>query len=316
MTIWRYLLHGVPIASEIELPESEHILNALVPSPTLRILAEPATGSITPELPSDVRTVFCVPVGKKIITIGGVDASGRWMLRWSGVLEVRLDPMATTMIARPDPDADPAFLPILLGASALAFALTVRQHLVLHASCVAINGAAVAVVADSGGGKSTLSALLCAAGASFVSDDVLRVDLTPDPVIHRGSREMRLRLGSAEVAELLARFPQRTTADERMAVRVDSTNEATLPLRRIVLPVLHPTLEAAYSEPVPPTEALFLLLSKLRVPGVLDGKFHESQFTQLADLVGRVEVVRLHLPWTRPFTAEIAATYVEAITRV
>ena len=46
----------------------------------------------------------------------------------------------------------------------------------LHASAVVLDGAAVAFTAPSGTGKSTLAAHLVAAGASFLTDDVLALD--------------------------------------------------------------------------------------------------------------------------------------------
>jgi hypothetical protein len=50
-----------------------------------------------------------------------------------------------------------------------------RSDLALHASCVAIDGKAVAIVGPSGQGKSTLAAVLAARGATLLTDDVCRI---------------------------------------------------------------------------------------------------------------------------------------------
>jgi hypothetical protein len=334
VTLHHYLLHGLPIASEIPLPELE-----LFPPPKreakddtvrLNILRAPIEGPVPEGLPEGMRIVAKSTYENRVRWCAAQSLTGDWIVRWSGVVEIRMNREATRAIVVADPSADPGLITVLLGASTLAFALTVRKHLVLHASCVSIDGSAIAIVADSGGGKSTLSALLCAAGASFVTDDVLRIDLPSassgdwvagrtEPkrslsTAHRGSRELRLRPTAPEVGDLLAQFAQRSTADERTAIQVPQYGHATIPLGRIVLPILHPELDAVAAERLKPTEALLSLLNKLRVPDVIDAEFHESQFVQLAELVSNVEVYRLHLPWTRPFTQEVAKTYIEAIT--
>lgn len=61
--------------------------------------------------------------------------------------------------------------------SLLAIVLFQRKMLVLHASSVRIDGAAVAFLGASGAGKSLIAGALCARGHSLVTDDVARVQL-------------------------------------------------------------------------------------------------------------------------------------------
>ena len=51
------------------------------------------------------------------------------------------------------------------------------SHIVLHASCVAVGGAALLICGPSGGGKSALALQLMALGADLVADD--RTVITP-----------------------------------------------------------------------------------------------------------------------------------------
>ena len=64
----------------------------------------------------------------------------------------------------------------LFFAQTLPLAAALQGLEVLHASAVVLDGAAVAFTAPSGIGKSTLAAHLVAAGASFLTDDVLALE--------------------------------------------------------------------------------------------------------------------------------------------
>ena len=69
---------------------------------------------------------------------------------------------------------------ILLG-SALSVILQQRNQLVLHASSVSIKDYGVAFLGNSGWGKSTLVSTLHAKGHTFITDDVLAIDLASSP---------------------------------------------------------------------------------------------------------------------------------------
>jgi hypothetical protein len=82
----------------------------------------------------------------------------------------------------------------VLAGSALGILLHQRRSIVLHASAVEINGAAVLFCGASGTGKSTLAAALAQRGFSFVSDDLCVVSIEPprDPVVHPDGRLLKL----------------------------------------------------------------------------------------------------------------------------
>lgn len=79
------------------------------------------------------------------------------------------------------PSLDAAVASVYLVSTVLAFVLRLRGHEVLHASCVLIDGQAVAIVGPGGAGKSTLAACLAERGFTVVSEDVTAL-------IDRGNR--------------------------------------------------------------------------------------------------------------------------------
>ncbi len=70
----------------------------------------------------------------------------------------------------------------LIAGPALGIALAQRSLVVLHASAVAVDGRAVAVAGQSGAGKSTIAAMLVAAGGRAFSDDIVPVTCARGPV--------------------------------------------------------------------------------------------------------------------------------------
>jgi hypothetical protein len=79
-----------------------------------------------------------------------------------------------------------------------------RDHIVLHASAVRVNGKAVLFCGASGAGKSTIAAALGRRGYDFVSDDVSAITLTPAgvPMVQPDGRQLKLWAHSIEQLEL------------------------------------------------------------------------------------------------------------------
>jgi hypothetical protein len=76
----------------------------------------------------------------------------------------------------------------------LPWASLLRGHEVLHAGAVALDGSAVAFVAASGGGKTSLAVRLVLDGAGFLTDDVLALELRNDALVaHPGAAIVAVR---------------------------------------------------------------------------------------------------------------------------
>ena len=82
----------------------------------------------------------------------------------------------------------------------LGFMLRLRGVLVLHASAVALNGQALAIVGARGAGKSTLAAELCRHGCQALSDDIAALTWSADQrvLVQPGYPRLRLWPESAD----------------------------------------------------------------------------------------------------------------------
>jgi hypothetical protein len=143
----------------------------------------------------------------------------------------------------------------LLIAQALPFAAVLQGLEVLHASAVAVDGAAIAFAGLSGSGKTSLALDLCRHGAAFLADDVLALELGEELLVHPGApvagvaraEAERLRAGAGEPGTALA-------SDERETVARALPWPEPLPLQRVFLlergadgpvaPSFEPTVEA------------------------------------------------------------------------
>jgi hypothetical protein len=100
-------------------------------------------------------------------------ADGSFYARWESVGEFLVTPDGRRIHCRQDEAAsDESFRVYLLG-QALSFALVKQGFEPLHATAVAVDGAAVAFLGDSGSGKSTLASHFVAMGYRILTDDLL-----------------------------------------------------------------------------------------------------------------------------------------------
>jgi len=100
-------------------------------------------------------------------------ADAGYLLRFPDLADFEVSADALAVACRPAPGASEDTTRHLFLNQVLPLALSKRGKLVFHASAVEVNGAAVAFVADSGKGKSTLVAGFAAAGYRFLCDDGL-----------------------------------------------------------------------------------------------------------------------------------------------
>lgn len=203
----------------------------------------------------------------------------------------------------PDLDGRHELLPILMTGTVGALLLSLRGHTVLHASAVAVDDRAVAFVAASGTGKSTLAALLCANGADLVTDDVLVVSANGHVTCVGAASELRLRSAAAELARGAGSV--RTTADDRTAfepavVRIDS-----LPLAAVVLPEPSRTARNPSIEHVRGGERLVAVLRCPRLFGWSDPTVLSRDLSVLGAVTDRTDVVRAVIPWGPPFSDDV-----------
>lgn len=211
--------------------------------------------------------------------------------RVSGGCEIAVDP---------DPAVTPDRLRLFLLGAAIGVLLHQRGRLVLHASAVEVEGAAVAFLAPKWWGKSTMAAIFHARGYKLITDDVLAVDLAaPTPRVLPGFPQMKLWPDTLElIGKGSSNFPRLHPDLEKRDYRIAArfTGEAT-PLRAFYLlgPGEAPSVEAmdsraALAELIGHWYCARFSYETLKSLGI------ESHFLGSADLVSRVPFYHLGRP--------------------
>jgi hypothetical protein len=237
----------------------------------------------------------------------GTATESGYHLRFRSCGEFLISSDLSDVQVRRDPAGPVELLPILLAGTLSAFLLTMRGATVLHASAVAIDGAALAFVGQSGRGKSTLAALMCLDGAQIVTDDVLTVDVGAAVTCLGGASELRLRPAAAPLAHGQPGAVTRETADERLALSAQPAPSGSLPLGAIVVPSPSRTAVRVEVRELVPSTALFWLLAFPRIHGWRSRDVLQRDFAALSALVNRVPVYDVTIPWGPPFDPAVAA---------
>ncbi len=234
--------------------------------------------------------------------------------RFYGAVDFEVDADRRRVTYHKDPSLDPELVAILVNGSLVAYLLAAGGRLVLHASAVEVDAAALAFLGPSGQGKTTVATLLCAAGYPLVSDDLLPVDPGPEEVTCvPGGVELRVR---EKVSQLVDRFPvgtsSRRTADERHALAPGLTLAERLPLRAVVVPLPDRNTDKVTARRLPPGEAVMLLARCQRIEGWVSPAALRAQFEAVVAVVESAPVLEMHVPWGPPFAEGIADELVAA----
>ena len=180
----------------------------------------------------------------------------------------------------------------------LAAALHADGILTLHGSAVAIGGSAVTFVAPKTFGKSTLAFALASAGATFISDDTLPVELTETPRVRPGIDHVKLWSDSAR------RFTggEDSAPDGRRGKRTFTMQamepSARLPLSAVYL--LTPARgdaggPAARRDRLPAVPATLALVRHAKLGGLVGGVEAARLLDQAGHVAQSVPVYRLEL---------------------
>lgn len=304
----RYELHGLRILSEIHLHEPKvegngHDLEVSWGEDARGTDSLPGSGEIVAEM---------LRGGSRLYTI--VRDGRAYLLRFHGLCDFLVSRDLRSVQCRMESASERDYAPVLLSGTVIATILGLAGECVLHASVVEYGGSAIALAGPSGTGKSTLAALLCAAGARLVADDVLRIGFADGVRCVGRSSELRLRPSAAGVVGAFdTRPPQRKTADERIALRPDPSAVSCPPLSAIVLPTPVSGIDGVELDLVPGADALFELVGLQRVEGWKPANLQKRQFDQMHQLASEVPVLKARLAWDVPFSRLVAEQLFEAV---
>jgi energy-coupling factor transporter ATP-binding protein EcfA2 len=155
-------------------------------------------------------------------------AEGAGAFRVRGGNEIVIDPMS---------GADERALRLAIVGPLLGVILSQRGRFVLHASSVAIDGAAVAFAGPSGRGKSTLVAALADAGHPLIADDITVIDQDGTaPFVQPGFPRVKLWPDSASaLSHDIEALPLLHPDREKRSLLLETFHSTALPLVRCYL---------------------------------------------------------------------------------
>jgi hypothetical protein len=165
-TLCKYELHGLILASTLELPElvGHAVDSDSTPDVTIEV------GDVPIAISNATLSGEGFLVGKKEILMP-IDGVGRYLVQRGR--HILIHPLA---------GARDESVRLYLYGAAMSAVLLQRGLMPLHASAVVIAGCGVAFVGASGQGKSTLAASLTARGCAFLSDDKITLRQRPNGI--------------------------------------------------------------------------------------------------------------------------------------
>lgn len=290
--MWHYDLLGLSVRSEIRLAADE------VSAPLTRELCE-----VELAVPSDTSGF----AQAELIARLGSDGEGYEVRRSNGLLLARFLDGAVLLAVDIErgklrASGDPEALAYVIPNAGLALYLIARGSSVLHASAVEWRGRAHAVLGGTQAGKTTVAALLCGAGAALVTDDTLRVHVENSSVTcWGGTRSLRLRPSSSEVARCLPEAPSAPSGDGRVVLRVPCAKLAQWTLDSLWFPRADAAVKRPELVALPRSTALERLLEATRLRGLSEPTLLAQQFRVLAELARSLPAFEARLPWGPPF---------------
>jgi hypothetical protein len=178
-------------------------------------------------------------------------------------------------------------------AQVLPFAAGLHGLELLHAAGVIVDGAAVALVAGSGVGKSTLAAELVCAGAGFLADDVLALELDAQQQVIAHPGPALIVLTEVAAGHLMS-LPGPAVGGDEGELALGVTTQPATKLRAVVVLERAPGDGPAVVEPLSPDDPRPLLAGAYetvrRDPARIAG-----QLSLLARVAGGARLLRLRL---------------------
>jgi hypothetical protein len=307
-------LYGLTVESELPLYQNTECRDSSVVDVRIR-LAEPMVA--TDEVPAGTALAYVRSPEQAHYVFVRLD-DGSYLLRFFRAADFAIEADLREVSVRLVHGVDSGVASVLATGTLLAFILMMRGEPVLHASAVQVGDHALAFVGHSGMGKSTMATLMCAEGASLVTDDVLRLDLIPAasgaaPACYLGPTEIRLRNAAVELAHRFACPHRRLTGDARHALRAVGATEDRLPLGAIVVPRPRRDMDEIAVVRLPAKEAMLYLLRFPRIVGWQANAIIGAEFGHAATIAGVVPVYVADVPWGPPFLTDLGSALITAV---
>lgn len=265
------------------------------------------TAPVPQDEPGPIAASFNPP-GSSGYTV--YDLGGSYLFRFQGFCEFRVSADSTNIACYPGPSCNKGLLEVLVGGTLAAWVHTLRGRAVLHASAVLYEKGAIVLAGRSGLGKSTLTALCCAAGAQLIGDDVVVLQKSPEGVASTGlGAQVRLRPQARGIADLFdpPLHDSRLTADGRLAIRPTCAATEDNLVSAVVLPRPGRGRSEVSLQRLEPVPALLALLANARVSGMKPAHLQRAYFEVASALAVSVPVLEACVPWGPPFSTATAS---------
>ena len=255
------------------------------------------------------------------VTMRVLAQHGAHVVEWPGFMRARVQPEgAVSRVTFSVADlANEALVPVLLSPAVGAMAM-LRGALVLHATAVIVDGKAVLLLADRGGGKSSIAALLCSAGAALLAEDVCALVIVDGmPMAYAGVQELRLRTTSPWLADLQGLQRSVDHLDGRAVVAPSRSTMPVVPLGAVLVVGLDRSVDTAVVLPLAAIQFVHALMAAQRCPASLTSSVIRSAFGTAGSCADSVPAGVLTVPWAaeyrhRPLGREIK-TLLETVVR-
>jgi hypothetical protein len=297
-----FVLHGMRVRSELPL-SADHVTTAMaaeeLPEVTVRVVDHLGDGCV-PSADADLLLRWLEPEDHvdDIVTLHRLQGNMMgWLFSYAGIrflLNETLDRI--TVVVRPHDDLD--WVVVLLEGWVLSVLVTLRGGSVLHASSVVLDGQLIVFVGNSGQGKSTLAALLCATGGQLFSDDVLSVSVGGIPrtvSCHVGSHSLRIRPDAAQ-HWAIRELGGLTIADDRVICRPPRNVLAKMAVSCVLIPRVVGAGEPCAVTTLSPAMAAVELLKYPRTYHWLKREQHADAFETATAIASMVPVSIMSVP--------------------
>jgi hypothetical protein len=222
------------------------------------------------------------------------------VLHFPDAAKVTASPDGTVAVSRAPRASDETLCHVLLD-QVLPRLLAHRGHLVVHAAAVVDDDRhGIAIIGDSGRGKSTLSAALAASGCRLLSDDCLLLELD-ERAVHAIPSYPGLRLLPDSLTALYGETPPDTSpvahyTDKRRLARTD--NRKPQPSTVTAMLLLQPPVDSAEIriDPLSPQQACIELVRNAFQLDLGDMQRASKLLAQAAEITRRVPVFSIAYP--------------------
>lgn len=279
-----YLVGGITLVSEIELPELPLVQqNSATPHPVyIRV------GAVANQLPAaiEVDLYSCATATQYLLRIAGI---ARYLV--TGGREI---------VVEPDANALPLDVRAYLLGAIFVVVCQQRGLLPLHASAIAGKSGVVAFLANSGHGKSTLAAHLAQRGFRVLADDVCLIDVAqPAAMVIPTAPWLKLWRNSLENLGREAKGLDRVFSDDdKYRLPLAPVFEPEPILKLVFLEDNEESFTTTEIKEVPRVEAVPLLMNLTHHSYLLEATGQrEENFLRCGRVLSQARAYRLIRPW-------------------